>query len=120
MARCPLWKELSFSPPHNDHVPSGCFRLTSDHASSATKSLSPCYPSLSSMPTYLIVGASRGIGLEFTSQLLARNDPSTFVYATARNPATAHLLEEVREKYAARCEVLRCDVASEESCKVSA
>ena len=71
------------------------------------------------MPTYLIIGASRGIGLEFTSQILARDDPSTFVYATARNPGTAHLLEEVRSKYEGRCEVLQCDVAEEESCKVS-
>jgi len=81
-------------------------------------SLSPIH--LEHMPTYLIIGASRGIGLEFTSQLLARNDPSTFVYATARNPGTAHLLEEVRGRYPKRCEVLRCDVAKEESCEVSA
>ena len=109
------------SPPllHNHHVPSGCFRLTSDHTSSASENFSPCYPLLPSMPTYLIVGASRGIGLEFTTQLLARNDPSTFVYATARDPATAHLLEEVRARYPERCDVLRCDVASEESCTVS-
>jgi len=71
------------------------------------------------MPTYLIIGASRGIGLEFTSQLLARDDPATFVYATARNPATAHLLSAVREKYPGKSEVLKCDVAEEASCKVS-
>lgn len=35
--------------------------------------------------TWLIVGATRGIGLEFTSQLLSRGDT---VIATARSPTT--------------------------------
>jgi len=71
------------------------------------------------MPAYLIIGASRGIGLELTSQLLARNDPSTFVYATARNPGSASLLAAVMERYSGRCAVLECDLAEEASCKVS-
>ncbi|KAH9926561.1 NAD-P-binding protein [Epithele typhae] len=45
------------------------------------------------MPTsYAIVGASRGIGLEFVRQLSAR--PNTTVYAVVRNPTSSTFLNE--------------------------
>jgi NAD(P)-dependent dehydrogenase (short-subunit alcohol dehydrogenase family) len=68
------------------------------------------------MQTWLIVGASRGIGLEFVNQLLARHD--TFVYAVARNPSTSGLLETVRHGKENRCRVLQCDITDEESIMV--
>ena len=67
--------------------------------------------------TYLIIGASRGIGLELASQLLDKNQ---FVIATERvsrpndnsrslsSLATAH-------KNSERLRVLQCDVSKEES-----
>jgi len=66
--------------------------------------------------TYLIIGASRGIGLEFVTQLLARKN--TYVYATARHPETASLLETATFQHADRCRILKCDVAEERSCEV--
>ncbi|KAL9109200.1 MAG: hypothetical protein Q9227_006125 [Pyrenula ochraceoflavens] len=43
------------------------------------------------MPTYLITGASRGLGLEFTLQLSHR--PNTTILATCRSPASARHLK---------------------------
>jgi len=66
--------------------------------------------------TYLIIGASRGIGLEFVNQLLAREN--TYVYATVRHPETASLLETATFQHADRCRILKCDVADERSGEV--
>ncbi|KZF20037.1 3-oxoacyl-reductase [Xylona heveae TC161] len=65
------------------------------------------------MPTCIIVGASRGIGLEFVRQLLARGDR---VIATARGVAQASQLWSLAGKatYGA-CTILPCDVTVEES-----
>lgn len=74
--------------------------------------------------TYLIIGASRGIGLEFTTQLLSRGD---IVIATARAPITAPPVTSIGS--ASRLwsltgtpnghnlTILECDVSSEESIK---
>lgn len=68
------------------------------------------------MKTYLIIGASRGIGLEFVQQILAR--PNTYVYAAARNPETASLLDTATYRFKDRCMILKCDVSNERSCEV--
>lgn len=67
--------------------------------------------------TWLIVGASRGIGLEFVRQLLARGDR---VIATVRNPAKASQLWALAgEAGRGACSLLECDVISERSITVS-
>lgn len=68
------------------------------------------------MKTWLIVGASRGIGLELVNQILQRKD--TYVFAAARNPTTASLLETATFQHTDRCKVLKCDVVNEDSVKV--
>lgn len=63
--------------------------------------------------TWIVVGASRGIGKEFVSQLLARGD---HVIATVRKPS----LEDTRSFWAKheRCAVYDCDMLSEPSIDV--
>lgn len=58
------------------------------------------------MPTALVIGASRGLGREFTSQLLARGWK---VYATARDDASIDALAEQG------ADALRVDVTSADS-----
>jgi NAD(P)-dependent dehydrogenase (short-subunit alcohol dehydrogenase family) len=60
--------------------------------------------------TWLIVGASRGIGKEFVEQLLSRGDR---VLATVRRDATSFWPEHRHQ-----CHVLTCDVTSEKSIDV--
>jgi len=45
--------------------------------------------------TWLLTGASRGLGLEFTRQLI--QSPHNTVFATCRSPSTATLLKQVTE-----------------------
>lgn len=69
------------------------------------------------MALWVIVGASRGIGLEFVRQLLARGDT---VIATVRNASKASQLWLLAG--AARlgaCHLLECDVKSDASINVS-
>lgn len=71
----------------------------------------------SSSAVWIIVGASRGIGLEFVRQLLARGDR---VYAVIRDPASASQLWSLAGSAPmANCELLECDVADEASISVS-
>ena len=68
------------------------------------------------MSTWVIVGASRGIGLEFVKQLLARGDQ---VIATVRDPAKASALWSLAGSGdQGACHLLECDVASETSIDV--
>lgn len=67
--------------------------------------------------TWLIIGASRGIGLEFVRQLLKREER---IFATVRDPIAVHasgLWSEVGADHG-RCQMLLCDVLSEESINV--
>ena len=68
------------------------------------------------MAVWLVVGASRGIGLEWVRQLLARGDR---VYATVRNPTKASSLWTLAGAAPkANCHLLECDVSSEASINV--
>ncbi|GAA5902410.1 hypothetical protein JCM6882_002742 [Rhodosporidiobolus microsporus] len=69
--------------------------------------------------TYLITGASRGLGLAYVSALLAAR-PDAMVVATARNPDTAEQLKKVAEENEGRVFLLKLDVADAESCKAAA
>ena len=62
------------------------------------------------MPTWLIVGASRGLGLEFVRQLLERGD---LVIATVRDPPKAAELWQMAGNSAGACQLLLCDVTQE-------
>jgi short-subunit dehydrogenase len=64
--------------------------------------------------TWLIVGASRGIGLEFVRQLLQRNER---IIATAREPFASHasaLWGQAGSDHG-RCQMYIVDILSEES-----
>ena len=59
------------------------------------------------MRRVVVTGANRGLGLEFTRQLLAAGDE---VVATARQPKTADALNKLVSKSAGRGTVVRLDV----------
>jgi NAD(P)-dependent dehydrogenase (short-subunit alcohol dehydrogenase family) len=63
--------------------------------------------------TWLIVGASRGIGLEFVRQILARGDR---VIATVRGHGSA--LEAIVHDAPDRATILMCDVSHEQGINV--
>ena len=60
----------------------------------------------------LVTGANRGLGLEFTRQLLARGE---HVVATCRHPGKATALNTLAGEHPGRLHVLPLDVASEKS-----
>ncbi|MEM7808478.1 MAG: SDR family oxidoreductase [Planctomycetota bacterium] len=66
------------------------------------------------MPTAVVTGANRGIGLEFTRQLLL--DGYT-VFAACRKPEDAAELQQLAESSDGRCRVVPLDVADEQSCR---
>ncbi|KAI0783046.1 putative short-chain dehydrogenases/reductase [Abortiporus biennis] len=72
------------------------------------------------MPSYLITGASRGIGLGLVQQLL--KNPENQVIATARNPSSSKGLQELREQYPdnKRLITLTLDVSKPEDIKKAA
>src|SRR5882672_3586214 len=61
---------------------------------------------------HLITGASRGLGLEFTRQWLARGDR---VAALARRPETSEGLRELARRHPETLKVVACDVADDAS-----
>ncbi|KAK4938963.1 hypothetical protein LTR10_020711 [Elasticomyces elasticus] len=69
---------------------------------------------MSSPSTWLVVGASRGIGLEFVRQLLDQGDQ---VIAAVRNPATANQIWQLSAKQTrpGACLIEQCDVTDEAS-----
>jgi NAD(P)-dependent dehydrogenase (short-subunit alcohol dehydrogenase family) len=70
------------------------------------------------MPTWCIVGASRGIGFEFVRQLLDRGDQ---VIAAVRDPYKASELWQLAatRTVPGACQLCECDVTSEASINVS-
>lgn len=67
--------------------------------------------------TSLVTGANRGLGLEFTRQLLARGD---HVLATAREPGRASALNLLAGEHPGRLRVLPLDVADPASIRALA
>ena len=67
--------------------------------------------------TWILIGASRGIGLEFVRQLLARGDQ---IIAAVRNEQTASQLWGLAasQPRPASCLIEQCDVTKEESIDV--
>lgn len=63
-------------------------------------------------PVSLVAGASRGLGLEFTRQLLSKH-PESVVVATCRNPDSSDNLASLKEQHPSRLTVLRLDVTEE-------
>ncbi|EPS96350.1 short-chain dehydrogenase [Fomitopsis schrenkii] len=59
------------------------------------------------MRTYLVVGASRGIGLGLVAELL--KDGTTHVFATARVANSSTGLQELVATYSSRLTILECD-----------
>ncbi|EED81943.1 predicted protein [Postia placenta Mad-698-R] len=71
------------------------------------------------MPSYLITGASRGIGLAFVADLLQA--ASNFVVATARNPDASPGLRQLQEQYPKdRLAIVPMDVADTSSVRQAA
>ena len=56
----------------------------------------------------LVTGANRGVGLEFTRQLLERGD---HVIAACRQPGRAHALDELAGEHPGRLQLVPLDVA---------
>lgn len=69
------------------------------------------------MTTYLITGASRGIGLELAREWLSAGHR---VVATARNPEAAEGLQRLRRDHQQRLRLCAMDVASEASVAAAA
>ncbi|GAA5891976.1 hypothetical protein JCM6882_007426 [Rhodosporidiobolus microsporus] len=63
--------------------------------------------------TYLITGASRSLGLEYSRQLLLSR-PDTKVIAAARNPSKADGLEALKKEYPERVYLVKLDVVDKE------
>lgn len=88
------------------------FRDTISRSKLATR-----FSDMSSSTSYLITGASRGLGLEYSRQLLA-SSPEIKIVATARNPATATELKKLQNANEGRVYILELDVTNGESLKV--
>ncbi|KAI0714477.1 hypothetical protein C8Q72DRAFT_195121 [Fomitopsis betulina] len=71
------------------------------------------------MPTYTVVGGSRGVGLEIVRQLAA--NPDNRVFATARNvEKSVHLVRVAQEASANNVVLLQADVVDHQSLKTAA
>lgn len=68
---------------------------------------------MSAPKAWLIVGASRGIGLEFVRQIVANGHR---VIATVRNPNAD--IDKLAQSAPGQVQVLTCDVSREESINV--
>jgi len=69
------------------------------------------------MPSVLITGANRGLGLEFARQYA---DDGWDVYAASRNPAAAEQLRSLAQQAPERLTVIAMDVTDAESVKTAA
>jgi NAD(P)-dependent dehydrogenase (short-subunit alcohol dehydrogenase family) len=66
---------------------------------------------------FVVTGANRGLGLEFTRQWLQRGDE---VFALARDPASSEGLRELAGKHPGRLWTALCDVADDRSVEAAA
>jgi len=69
------------------------------------------------MPSYVITGASRGLGLEFVRQLSSK--PGNQVFAIVRNKSTASSLVEIGSR-ASNVHVLQADIVDHKALKEAA
>lgn len=67
----------------------------------------------------LVQGASRGIGLEFVKQLLVR-DQKGHVLATCRNPDQSTGLQELKNQFCDRLNLLKLDLTDENTIEAAA
>lgn len=95
LAPAPTRCRLSFFEPEEEEDPS-------------------LYPNKYHEPVALVTGASRGIGLEFTRQLLIKY-PGVVVYGTARNPEASDGLKALKRRHPIRCELATMDVTKEDT-----
>ena len=73
---------------------------------------------MSTFTTYLITGASRGLGLETARQLLAQSEHNRII-AAARSPEKAELLQKLIQANPGRIQAVSIDVADPASISVS-
>ena len=69
------------------------------------------------MAVYVVVGGSRGLGLETVAQLLSSDSKATVV-ATARAPEQAEDLQKLVKQYDGRLKAFKLDASSDASIKV--
>jgi NAD(P)-dependent dehydrogenase (short-subunit alcohol dehydrogenase family) len=69
------------------------------------------------MPTILITGANRGLGLEFAAQYAADGAP---VFAACRSPASAAMLREIQNNAAGDFRIVEMHVSDLESIRAAA
>lgn len=69
--------------------------------------------------SYLVTGASRGLGFELTAQLLAHASLPVVV-AGARSPQTATALQTLASQHPGRLHIIKLDTADETSIKAAA
>ncbi len=67
------------------------------------------------MSTYLVTGASRGIGFELCKQLVSRGD---VVIAAARTPEKAANLKELENSHSGKLHLVKLDAEDASSIKV--
>ncbi|XP_043699122.1 C-factor-like isoform X2 [Telopea speciosissima] len=67
----------------------------------------------------MVQGASRGIGLEFVTQLLEKKDKG-HVIATCRNPNGSTALHDLKRKFDERLRILQLDLTNENTIEASA
>jgi NAD(P)-dependent dehydrogenase (short-subunit alcohol dehydrogenase family) len=68
------------------------------------------------MPSILITGANRGLGLEFTRRYLERGER---VFASCRSPAAAPALQALQARYAQRLSIVVLDVADPDAMRTA-
>ncbi|KAI0764145.1 NAD-binding protein [Trametes elegans] len=73
------------------------------------------------MPSYVVTGASRGIGLEFVNQLVNMSGAheKNIVFALARNPQNSPKLQELR-KARPNVHILKADITDVQALKAAA